>query len=675
MNRLFSFIIALTTLFAFSQAQVLSQARPVRSKTTDPIALPTTASSNGARERSEVLIEYTWKLEDLYASDQAWNKAKEEWIAKFPQILSYRGKLASCASELLACLEFNSQVSKEFGRLDSYASMKSDEDTRNSKYLAMRQEMQQLATDYSSKASFIEPEIVRMDKQKIDELIAEEPGLKVFKMYLYDIQRRKAHKLSEKEEKILAEAGLLADSPSSIFFIFSNAELPFPQLELSDGTIAKLNQAGYARYRALPNRKDREAVFGAFWGAFDKFKRTFGVQLYANVRKDMFYARTRGYNSSWESALDKDNIPIEVYSALIENVNNNLDSFYRYLSLKKRMLGVETLKYSDVYAPVVKDVDLQYSFEEAKQLVLDAVKPLGEDYIRVVKKAFEDQWIDVYPTPGKRMGAYSNGSAYDVHPYILLNFNGQYDDVSTLAHELGHTMHSFYSNKNQPYPTADYSTFVAEVASTFNEALLINKMLKEIKDDETRLSLLMNYLDGVRQTVFRQTQFAEFELRMHEEAERNKPLTGDVLSKLYGDILKKYYGHDKGVCHIDDLYTVEWAYVPHFYYNFYVYQYATSFTASTALAQKVFSKEEGAVEKYIEFLSAGGADYPINLLKKAGVDMTSSEPFDKTMAVMNRTMDEIEAILEKDKSRVDTTHHSSIPFLPIARLAWLRQVY
>jgi len=649
MNRLFSFIIALTTLFAFSQAQVLSQARPVRSKTTDPIALPTTASSNGARERSEVLIEYTWKLEDLYASDQAWNKAKEEWIAKFPQILSYRGKLASCASELLACLEFNSQVSKEFGRLDSYASMKSDEDTRNSKYLAMRQEMQQLATDYSSKASFIEPEIVRMDKQKIDELIAEEPGLKVFKMYLYDIQRRKAHKLSEKEEKILAEAGLLADSPSSIFFIFSNAELPFPQLELSDGTIAKLNQAGYARYRALPNRKDREAVFGAFWGAFDKFKRTFGVQLYANVRKDMFYARTRGYNSSWESALDKDNIPIEVYSALIENVNNNLDSFYRYLSLKKRMLGVETLKYSDVYAPVVKDVDLQYSFEEAKQLVLDAVKPLGEDYIRVVKKAFEDQWIDVYPTPGKRMGAYSNGSAYDVHPYILLNFNGQYDDVSTLAHELGHTMHSFYSNKNQPYPTADYSTFVAEVASTFNEALLINKMLKEIKDDETRLSLLMNYLDGVRQTVFRQTQFAEFELRMHEEAERNKPLTGDVLSKLYGDILKKYYGHDKGVCHIDDLYTVEWAYVPHFYYNFYVYQYATSFTASTALAQKVFSKEEGAVEKYIEFLSAGGADYPINLLKKAGVDMTSSEPFDKTMAVMNRTMDEIEAILEKDK--------------------------
>jgi len=625
MNRFFSFIIALTTLFAFSQTQVRSQ----------------------AHKRSEVPINDTWNLEDLYASEAAWEKAKGKWAAQFDKILPYEGKLTSSASELLACLECDSQLSKEFNHLRSYAAMKSDEDTRNSKCLAMKQEMQQLVTNYSSKVAFIEPEIAKMDKDKIDSFIAEEPGLKIYKMYLYDIQRRKAHKLSEKEEKILAEAGLLADGPSSIFFVFSNAELPFPEIELSDGTIDKLNQAGYARYRALPNRKDREAVFGAFWGAFDSFKRTFGVQLYANVKKDMFYARTRGYKSSLESALDKDNIPIEVYSTLIENVNNNLDSFHRYLNLKKRMLGVDTLKYSDVYAPVVKDVDLQYSFEEAKQLVLDAVKPLGEAYIRVVKKAFQDRWVDVYPTPGKRMGAYSNGSVYDVHPYILLNFNGQYDDISTLAHELGHTMHSFYSNKNQPYPTADYSTFVAEVASTFNEALLINKMLAEIRDDDTRLSLLMNYLDGVRQTVFRQAQFAEFELRMHEKAERSQPLTGDVLSELYGDVLKKYYGHDKGICHIEDLYTVEWAYIPHFYYNFYVYQYATSFTASIALAEKVLSKEEDAVEKYIEFLSSGGSDYPINLLKKAGVDMTGSEPFDKTIAVMNRTMDEIEEILDK----------------------------
>ncbi|MHC4367237.1 MAG: M3 family oligoendopeptidase [Planctomycetota bacterium] len=345
--------------------------------------------------------------------------------------------------------------------------------------------------------------------------------------------------------------------------------------------------------------------------------------------------------------MDKNNIPTQVYMALIENVTANLDSFHRYLKLKERMLGVDQLKYSDIYAPVVKGIDLKYTYDEGKELVLDAIKPLGADYRRVVAKAFDQRWIDVYPSPGKRSGAYSNGSAYDVHPYILLNYTDQYEDVSTLAHELGHTMQSYYSNKTQPFPTADYSIFVAEVASTFNEALLIHKMLKEITDDDARLSLLMSYLDGLKGTVFRQTQFAEFELRMHEKAERGEPLTGDVLTQLYGQILKKYYGHDQGVCHIDDLYEVEWAYIPHFYYNFYVYQYSTSFTASTALSEKVLAKEEGAVEKYIEFLSAGGSEYPIDLLKKAGVDMTTAEPFDKTMAAMNRTMDEIEAILKK----------------------------
>ncbi|MHC4329271.1 MAG: oligoendopeptidase F [Planctomycetota bacterium] len=525
--------------------------------------------------------------------------------------------------------------------------MKSDEDTRDSKYLAMKQEMQQLGTDYNSKAAFIISEIAQLDQSQVDAFMRQEPGLKIFKMAIHDILRTKAHTLSEKEEKILAEAGLMAGGPSSIYSVFSNAELPYPEIELSDGTIAKLTKAGYTRFRAVPNRNDREAVFEAFWGAFDKFKATFGTQLYANVKKNMFYARTRDYESSLHSALDDNNIPTEVYLALIENVTGNLDSFHRYMKLKKRMLGVETLKYSDVYAPVVKGVDLKYTFDQAKELVLDSLKPLGADYCRVVAEAFEKRWIDVYPSPGKRAGAYSNGSAYDVHPYILMNYSDQYEDVSTLTHELGHTMHSYYSNKKQPYPTADYSIFVAEVASTFNEALLIHKMLEEIKDDDTRLSLLMSYLDGIKGTVFRQTQFAEFELRMHQKAERGEPLTGDALTELYGDILKRYYGHDQGICHIDDLYTVEWAYIPHFYYDFYVYQYSTSFTASTALAEKVLGEEEGAVEGYINFLSSGGSEYPIDLLKKAGVDMTGAEPFNKTMAAMNRTMDEIEGILKK----------------------------
>jgi len=625
MNKVLNVIILLVTVVTFSPAQVLAQ----------------------TRERAEISDKYKWNLEDLYSSDEAWNTAKQELVAQFDEVSGYKGKLANSASELLACLKFNSSVSKEFGRLYSYANMKSDEDVGNSKYLAMKQEIQQLRTDYSSKAAFIRPEIAEMDKEKIDEFIEQNRGLKIYKMPLYDIQRTKAHTLSDKEEKILAQASLLAGGPASIFSVFSNAELPYPEITLSDGTTAKLTKAGYAQHRASPNREDREAVFQAFWDTFTKFKGTFGTQLYANVKKDMFYARTRGYDSSLHSSLDENNIPTEVYLALIENVSNNLESFHRYLNLKKRMLGVETLKYSDIYAPVVKGLDLKYTFDEAKKLAVDSVKPLGSSYGRVVEKAFKERWIDVYPTPGKRSGGYCNGSAYDVHPYILLNYNGQYDDVSTLAHELGHAMHSYYSNKNQPYATADYSIFVAEVASTFNEALLIHKMLEEIKDDDTRLSLLMNYLDGIKGTVFRQTQFAEFELRIHEKAERGEPLTGDVLSALYGEILKKYYGHDKGVCHIDDLYAVEWAYIPHFYYNFYVYQYSTSFTASTALAEKVLGKEKGAVGKYVEFISSGGSDYPIDLLKKAGVDMTGAEPFNKTMAAMNRTMDEIEAILDK----------------------------
>ncbi len=617
----------LTTVFALSQ-------EPAKAET---------------RERADVPDQYKWKLEDLYPTDQAWNTAKEEIVAQFDNVSKYKGMLAGSASELLACLEFDAGISKEFGRLYSYAHMKSDEDVGNSTYLAMKQELEQLGTDYGSKASFITPEIAQMDKVTIDKFIEQQPGLKIFRMFLYDILRRKAHTLSDKEEKILAEASLLADGPSTIYGVFSNAEMPYPEITLSDGTKAKLTKAGYSLYRASQNRQDREAVFQAFWDTFQKFKGTFGADLYANVKKDMFYARTRGYESSLHSALDRNNIPTQVYTALIENVTNNLDTFHRYLRLKKRMLGVDTLRYSDIYAPVVKGVDLKYTFDEAKKLVLDSLKPLGDDYTGVVAKALDERWIDVYPTPGKRSGGYSSGSAYDVHPYILLNYNDQYEDVSTLAHELGHTMHSYYSNKNQPYPTADYSIFVAEVASTFNEALLIHKMLEEIKDDDIRLSLLMNYLDGIKGTVFRQTQFAEFELRIHEKAERGEPLTGDELTRLYGDILKKYYGHDDGACYIDDLYAVEWAYIPHFYYNFYVYQYSTSFTASTALAEKVLNKEEHAVEQYIDFLSSGGSEYPIDLLKRAGVDMTTAEPFKKTMEAMNRVMDEIEAILAKKK--------------------------
>ena len=603
-------------------------------------------ASGQMRERSDIAARYQWKLEDLYASDEAWEKAKAQLADDLGQIAQFEGTLDDPTS-LADCLELDTDFSKTFGRLYSYASMKSDQDTRVSECLAMRQAVEQLMTEYASKASYIEPELVKLDVQTVEKFITAEPRLGVYRMYLLDLLRRKAHKLSEKEEKILAETGLMADAPGSVYAVFSNAEMPYPEVTLSDGTTATLNKAGYARHRSSTVRADREKVFQAFWSTFQTFKQTFGVQLYSHLQTHVFYMRTRNYDSCLAQALDRNNIPTDVYHSLIANVRANLDSFHRYLRLKKRMLGVETLKYSDLYAPVVKDVELEYTFDEAQELYLDAVKVLGPDYRQAAQQAFDGRWIDVYPTPGKRSGAYSSGNAYDVHPYILLNYNGQYDDASTLAHEMGHTMHSYYSNKHQPFPLADYSIFVAEVASTFNEALLIHKMLGEIDEDEVRLSLLMNYLDGIKGTVFRQTQFAEFELRMHEMAERREPLTGDAFTELYGGILKDYYGHEKGICAIEDLYTLEWAYIPHFYYNFYVYQYSTSFTAATALAEAVFSGEPGAVQRYLDFISAGGSDYPIEVLKQAGVDMATSDPFEKTMAAMNRTMDEIEAILAR----------------------------
>lgn len=602
------------------------------------------------RERASVPEKFLWKLEDVYASDTAWAAAKEKVAGQFDRILAFKGQLASSPKQLLACLQLDGEISKELARLSVYASMKSDQDTRVSKYQGLKEELQKLATDYRSKASFIAPEIVALDQATIDGWLAQEAALRVYQMYLNDLQRTKSHRLSTNEEKILAEAGLMASAPLSAYKILSNAELPFSPITLSDGTQATLNQAGFAKFRVVRNAADREAVFEKFFGAMDKFQQTFGSLLSSQVKEHMFYARARHYESSLHMALDSNNIPVGVYHALIQGVHKHLNSFHRYLRLKQRMLGVAQLKYSDLYVPVVKDVDLEYSYEAAEKLVLDALQPLGEEYTRVIQRAFNERWIDVFPTPAKRSGAYCDG-CYDVHPYVLLNYNGQYHDVSTLAHELGHAMHSYKSNKTQPYATADYATFVAEVASTLNEALLMDKLLRDERDDNVRLSLLMSYLDGVKGTVFRQTQFAEFELAIHEQAEHGEPLTGEVLTRLYGEILKQYYGHEQGLCQVDPRYYVEWTAVPHFYFDFYVYQYSTSFTASTTLSEKILKGEKGAVQRTMEFLSAGGSDYPVAILKKAGVDMLTSEPLDNTMTMMNRVMDQIEAILAKQADR------------------------
>ncbi|HTY10059.1 MAG TPA: oligoendopeptidase F [Bacteroidota bacterium] len=599
------------------------------------------------RDRAKIPDRDKWNLTDIYPSDDAWRAAKEKLVKEIPGIKKFQGTLGSSAESLLGCLEFGSTLTKEYSRLASYASMSSDQDTRDSKYLAMKQEMSQVGSTIGAAAAFIEPEILKISRATVEGFMKKEKKLGVYRHYLDDILRRQAHTGSEGEEKIIADAGLMADGPESIFNVFSNADFPYPELVLSNGTTVKLDQAGFSLYRTSANRDDRKKVFASFFGAMKKFQTTYGAELAANVNKDMFYMKARGYSSSLESALDANNIPVQVYHSLVDNVNANLATFHRYLKLRKRILGVDTLHYYDLYAPLLKGVELKYSLDESKQNVLASLAPLGDEYLSVTKKAFSERWIDVYPTDGKRSGAYSNGSAYDVHPFMLLNYNGKYDDMSTLAHELGHTMQSYFSNKTQPYPTADYPIFVAEVASTFNEALLIDHMLKTIQNDTVKLSLLGKYLEGIKGTVFRQTQFAEFELRIHDLAEHGTALTGDKLNEVYMEITKKYYGHDKGICIVDDEVQSEWSYIPHFYYNFYVYQYATAFTASCALSEQVLAGDKAETKRYLDFLSAGGSAYPIELLKNAGVDMTTSVPFQLTMKKMNRVMDEMEEILAR----------------------------
>jgi oligoendopeptidase F len=427
--------------------------------------------------------------------------------------------------------------------------------------------------------------------------------------------------------------------------VLLNADLPWPTVKMADGKDVRLDSSGFSAARASSNRDDRRKVMEAFFGALGSYRRTLGAAMSGNVQAAIFVAQARHYDSTLQAALDGPNVPTSVYKALVDSVNQHLPSFQRYLKLRKRILKLDELHYYDLYSPLVNDVPLTYTVEQAQANVKAAMAPLGADYVAGLDAAFRNRWIDYYPMTGKQSGAYMNPGAYDVHPYLLLNYNGQYTDMSALAHELGHAMHSYFSGKNQPYATYNYPLFVAEVASTFNEALLIDHMLKQITDPKAKLALLGNYLENVKGTVFRQTQFAEFEMKMHEMAEAGQPITGEALSKLYLDITRKYYGHDAKICIVDDYVANEWAFIPHFYNLFYVYQYATSFTASTALSEKVLSGAPDAVAHYRAMLASGGSKYPIDLLKGAGVDMTTSEPLDLTIRKMDRVMDEIEKLL------------------------------
>jgi oligoendopeptidase F len=467
-------------------------------------------------------------------------------------------------------------------------------------------------------------------------------------MYIDNIQRLRAHTLTEAEETILASFGLISDVQGDVYDIFTNAEKPFQKVTLSTGEEVELTPASYTRYRTLENRDDRAKVFDTFFNDYGKYKNTLGANLGGKVKKDWVYAKNRKYESSLHAALNSDNLPVSVYTTLIEQVNNNLPTLHRALDLKKRMLGVDELRYYDLYVPLVQKVDMSFTVEQGQKALLDALRPLGTEYVSTLQKAYDNRWIDYIPTVGKRSGAYSTGGAYDVHPYILMNWTDDYESVSTLAHELGHTMHSYFSNKTQPFAKADYATFVAEIASTVNENLLNNYMVQNAKSDEERLYLLGSYLELLRTTIFRQTSFAEFEWEIHKKVEAGEPLTGEDMCTIYFDIVKKYYGHDKGHCVVDDYVQYEWSYIPHFLgYNYYVFQYATSIIYGTALVEKMTEQGQPAVDAYYNILKGGGSKYPTELISDAGIDPMSPEPVVLTMQKMNKVMDQMEEILKK----------------------------
>jgi oligoendopeptidase F len=594
---------------------------------------------------AKVPEKYRWNLADLYPSREAFDHARQQFAQHLDDLAHYRGKLGSSPGAMKAALDVYFNMRKELGRINSYASMRSDEDTRVPEAMGARQEVQQLAADFASHSSWIAPEVLAMPDGTLSRFLKEEPGLASYRFFLENIERTRAHTLSQPEEKLLAEAGLVTPAPSTIYGVFSAADMPFPEVTLSNGKKVRLDQAGYAKYRALPERADRILVFNEFWKTYKEFERTFGAALDAQVKADLFYARARNYPSCLAAALDGSNVPEAVYRTLIAETNNALPTLQRAFRLRGRLLGISDLAYHDIYPPLVKHVDLHFPIEKGETLVLEALAPLGKDYADAVRHGFASRWMDVYPHVGKRSGAYSNGSAFDVHPYVLMNYNDDYESVSTVAHEWGHAMHSFLANQAQPFPTADYSIFVAEVASTFNEALLLRQMLSEAHSDDERLFLLGNYLENLRGTFFRQAMFAEFELAIHEVVEKGEALTGARLTKMYGELLRRYHGSAQGVVRIPDEYTVEWAYIPHFYYDFYVFQYATSLAASTQLAREVLDGQPGVRDRYLGLLRAGGSRYPYELLKEAGVDLASPAPYRALADQMNWAMDEIERIV------------------------------
>ena len=593
-------------------------------------------------QRSEVPEEYTWNLKDLYESDQAWNEEYEALKALPKQIAAFRGTLGRSAEDLLAWFRLQDQVEERLSRLYGYASCKGDEDTGNSFYQDMRGKATGTWVNISGALSFATPEIMAIDEKVLDSFYKDEPELETYRRSLYQIRRRAAHILSDEGEKLLAAAGEMADAPDRIRSTFSDADLTFDDVVDGQGNVHHLTDGTLVPLLESTDVKLRENTFKTFYKRMGEFKNTVASTLDAQFKQLRFFAGARKYSSTLEASLDVTEVPVSVYTNLIEAVHANLDKMYKYVALRKKLLGVDELHMYDVYTPIVPDAAVEIDFEQAKKTVLEALSVLGEDYTDMLKEGFANRWIDVYENVGKRSGAYSSGFGRP-HPYVLLNHKNNLDSQFTLAHEMGHALHSYLTMKNQPVNTADYVIFVAEVASTCNEVLLMKYLLKNTTDKNAKAYLINHFLDQFKGTIYRQTMFAEFELEMGKMSENGETLTADALCKKYYELNKLYFGPDMVS---DEEIALEWSRIPHFFYNYYVFQYATGFSAAVAIANRILEKGAPAVADYKRFLSSGSSTDPISLLKIAGVDMSSPEPINEALKLFGSLIDELDALLK-----------------------------
>ncbi len=592
-------------------------------------------------KRADMPQEFTWDLESLYENQDAWDKDYNKVNVLAKDFEKYKDNVVESSESLYNTLVDRDNLYRIVGNLYVYAHMKLDEDTTNGISQSLSDKALNLTVEVNEKTSFLEPEILTLENEKLNRFYDEKNELKLYKQYLDDLLRQKSHILSSREESILAQIGEFASSPMKIFSMLDNADLKFPVIKNEAGADVEITHGNFIPLMESKDREVRKAAFKAVYNTYKGYKNTYAAILDGDLKKNIFNSKIRNFQSTREASLSDNNIPISVYDNLINSIHDNLDSMYKYMEIRKRALGVEELHMYDLYTPIVKDVDFKIPYLQAVDLIKKGLHPLQKEYAEIMDEGFSSRWIDVYENIGKRSGAYSSGS-YDTKPYILLNYHDTLDNVFTVAHELGHSIHSYLTRKNQPYIYGNYSIFVAEVASTANEALLLDYMLKNASNKNEKLYLLNHYLESFRTTVFRQTMFAEFELIINRHLELGGALTADYLCSEYKKLNQLYYGPNIVV---DEDIEMEWARIPHFYYNYYVFQYATGFSAAVALSEKILSEGDMAVEKYLEFLKSGESDYPINVLKKAGVDMTTVQPVNNAMALFKRLVDEMDSLI------------------------------